>query len=290
MNSKARFLILVALFRICLPSAAVAAPAPALQGAESCYPKEIPAPRIASQTLIVVDRTTWPDAIAKRDFMAAVQSLVERGSQRVVVLSFAGIASGESLARDLDIRVEPPITDGEVINNSRIGPFKRSQSCVAQRRYASVEATRSTLDKLLVPPGPELARSEIAWALSNTIREFVDPRLDTWLLVFSDGLQFGSGQNFYWRKPGGGTGPRRIDPDAEMKRLPTGLYGSDGKGGTRIRLRWWGLLATPSRPGSQQYADADMLHRYDLYWRKVLTGWRITVEGIGPTINNPLFD
>ena len=46
----------------------------------------------------------------------------------------------------------------------------------------------------------------------------------------------------------------------------------------------------PSIPLFGSQADADIMRRYESYWRRVLGKWNTRVEGIGHTINNPVFD
>ncbi len=274
------------MFRHCLISTYLLFGALVQSHAASCYPMDIPAPQIREQTLIVVDRTAYPDATARRDFIAAAQGLASRANQRLVILSFAGIAPGEALARDLDLNIEGPIIDDNIINNVRIAPFKKSQKCVAERLQEAAQQTRSILEKLLAPPEEGLARSEISWALLKTIKEFSSNALPTRLLIYSDGLQNGSGQSFYSKGSA-----RRIDPDAELKKS---LASFDNSIPERINSEgwhtwWWGLLAQAPRSTKRQYADAELLQSYETYWRKFLQQAKVKLEGIGLTLNNPRF-
>lgn len=281
------------LLAILLPPlfAAHAAPLPADGG---CYPAEIPAPPLRAQTLILIDRTAWPDAVARRDFIDAAQTLVAQGSQRLVILSFAGLAAGEALAREVDLRIDAPLTDAETINNSRIGPYKRSQACVAQRQQQAQTISRQTLERLLVAPDPGLTRSEIAWALSRTLHDFAGSGLPTRLLVYSDGLQHGSGQSFYQPARAGETPlARRIDPDGELRRLPASLPGPANAAGARAnaatRVWWWGLLLAEPRAAAARQLDSELLARYERYWRAAVQQWRGELVAIGQTLNNPDF-
>jgi len=75
LSAALRRLLFAAVFQLPIAQAAPDA---------SCYPPDIPAPPLGAQTLVVVDRTTWPEPVAKRDFIDAVQTLVGQGSQRLV--------------------------------------------------------------------------------------------------------------------------------------------------------------------------------------------------------------
>ncbi len=281
------------LLAILLPPlfAAHAAPLPA---DAPCYPADIPAPPLRAQTLILIDRTAWPDAVARRDFIDAAQTLVAQGGQRLVILSFAGLATGEALAREVDLRIDAPLTDAETINNSRIGPYKRSQACVAQRQQQALTRSRQTLERLLVAPDPGLTRSEIAWALARTLHDFAGSGLPTRLLVYSDGLQHGSGQSFY-QPARAGESPlsRRIDPDDELRKLPASLPGPANAASARakeaIRVWWWGLLLAEPRAAAARQLDSELLARYERYWRAAVQRWRGELVAIGQTLNNPDF-
>jgi len=113
----------------------------------------------------------------------------------------------------------------------------------------------------------------------------------TRLLIFSDGLQHGSGQSFYQpHRANEPPRPRRIDAHGELRKLAAGVSSPPATGQPAARLWWWGLLAAEARDGPPRYADADLLARYENYWRAAVRQWQGELVAIGPTINNPRFD
>lgn len=255
--------------------------------APSCYGEDIPAPPVQHQTVLLVDLTTEQDAKAFRDFRAAALTVARQSGQRLVVLSFAGIAPGEMLARELDLSIESPISDEEVINNARIGPFRRSQKCVAQRLAKAPALVQAALDKLQGPGAKgQLARSEIVFAMRQSIADFARPGTSTNFLIYSDGLQNGSGMSFY--RDGA---VRPIDAAVEGRLLERLGQDRPLTDGGAYRALWWGLLAQPenAKQGTARYFNANVLARLAGFWSHALAGWGAKKVDIGPTLNNPDF-
>ena len=259
---------------------------------DSCYPAEIAAPPLRSQTLVVLDETSARDPTAWRDFRAATLSLAALPGQRLVMLRFAGIAPGQLLSRDLDERIEDPITDPDQVADLRIGPYKRSQACVRQGQALAQAAVQRQLAQWAAMPSDQLARSEIAHFMRQVLLDFAHPNLQTRLLVYSDGVQNGSGMVFY--KAGR---PRDIDPSLETRMLPPVSPPMPMSRPAPVAVYWWGLLAAPppaasaaSAPAKQAgYASAQMLDHYTRFWQQALTTWGASKVQIGPTLSNPDF-
>lgn len=277
-------LVLVALLCAALP--ALAAPT-----TTACYPAEIPAPPLRTQTLVVFDETTARDPTAWRDFQAAVQRLAAEPAQRLVMLRFAGIAPGQLVARDIDTRLDAAITDADQIAELRIGPFKRSQACVKRQWAAAQQAVQAQLVAWSNTQADQLARSEIVYALRRVVADFAKPGLPTRLLVYSDGVQNGSGQVFYSAGK-----PRDIDPALEARRLvQAGQHLPEQAGPARVAVYWWGLLVDTPLPArasgatDTRYASAQMIEHYSRFWREALLAWGASSVQIGPTLNNPDF-
>lgn len=264
------------------------------QAADSCYPTEITAPPLRSQTLVVFDETSAHDPTAWRDFRAATLGLATQPGQRLVMLRFAGIAPGQLLSRDLDERIEDPITHPDQVAELRIGPFKRSQACVRQRQSNAQAAVQARLAQWAARPSDQLARSEIVHFVRQVLLDFAQPGLPTRVLVYSDGVQNGSGMVFY--KAGR---PRDIDPQLEARLLPPGSQPASpaAPSPAPVAVYWWGLLvAMPppataaSAPARQAgYASAQMLEHYTRFWQQALTTWGASKVQIGPTLSNPDF-
>lgn len=252
----------------------------------SCYSQDIQAPAVQRQTVMIIDLTTPKSTVAVRDIRAAALASARDNGQRFVVLTFAGIAPGETLGRELDLTIESPITDEEVINNSRIGPFKRSQACVKERLRKAPEQVLATLDRLLQGPTQPLPRSEIVYALRQSIADFAQPGMTTRFLIYSDGLQNGSGMSFY--KAGAA---RQIDAGAEnrtLQRLGQAQPQSETVG--LYRVLWWGLLTHEPETGKHaptRYLNADALSQLSRFWANTFSSWGAKDTTIGPTLNNP---
>lgn len=260
-----------------------AAPASALEA--SCYGAEVPAPPVVEQTIVLVDVTTPLGGKPAADFAAAVLAAAARPGQRLVILPFAGIAPGETVAREFDEVIEGSVFDESVINSSRIGPFKRSQRCVRERHARIKERVAATLAALRARPEQALGRSEIVYALRRTIADFARPGLTTVLMVFSDGLQNGSGMSFY--KAGQ---PRDIDPARELRLLLSAGQDRLAQAAGPFHAYWWGLLddSGVAGPGARsRYRDVQMLDHYAAFWRRVLMDFGAQGVDIGPTLNNP---
>ena len=259
---------------------------------DSCYPAEIAAPPLRSQTLVVLDETSARDPTAWRDFRAAVLSLAALPGQRLVMLRFAGIAPGQLLSRDLDERIEDPITHPDPVAELRIGPYKRSQACVRQGQARAQAAVQSQLAQWAAMPSDQLARSEIVHFMRQVLLDFAHPALPTRVLVYSDGVQNGSGMVFY--KAGR---PRDIDPRLEARLLPPAGPPTPAARSAPVAVYWWGLLGAQPPAASAAgahakhagYANAQMLDHYTLFWQQALTAWGARKVQIGPTLSNPDF-
>lgn len=256
---------------------------PALAVEPSCYSAEVPAPLITEQTIVLLDLTAPLEGNPVRDFVAAVTAVARRPGQRIVILPFAGIAHGETVSRALDEVIEAPITDDDVINNARIGPFKRSQKCVHGNHMKIQAKIQAVLATLLKQPEQPMAKSEIVYTLRRSIADFAQRDLVTRMLVYSDALQNGSGMNFYLNGQ-----PRDIDPATELRKLARTKQDQLETDPGVFRAYWWGLLGeTGSSATKIHYRDAQTLEHYAGFWRQLLTGWKAQSVDIGPTLNNP---
>ena len=268
MRSRALTSTLMALVACCL--AAVSADSMA----QSCYSTKVPAPQVRQQTIVVVDRTTHADPNAVASFRQAAVAAASRPGQRVVVLSFAGIAPGQDLKKHLDRVIDAPISDPEVIENLPIRPFKASQKCVREALGKWPEELNEVLGRVIESRKPTLLeRSEIVHALSNALRTFAAPGMNSFMYVYSDGLENGEGPGalrFYGRDGHS----RKIDALAELARLPQRVRARPVPALGPVSVRWAGLLAL--EPTAQvKYVDAEALNQLQLFWTHLLTGWGV---------------
>lgn len=250
----------------------------------SCYPPDIAAPRQSQVTVGVIDLTTFRDPDAVRDFRTTVMNAAGVPGQRVVLLTFAGIARGQHLSRVYDRTLEAPVTDEEAVANARIGPFRASQRCVSLRLRDHATSFANALDTVLGQAVPKtLERSEIVYALHRVLADFSD-EISVRILVFSDGLQNSREQTFY-----AAGRPRRIVADAEFRNVwrsgfgeANGARSADDRHATKVL--WFGLFASED---PKIYADAQQLMEMTKFWRTVLAHWGVTDVQLGPTLNNP---
>lgn len=260
----------------------------------ACYGSKIAAPPVRSQTLVLVDRTTYKDPAAWRDFQTSVASLMQHSAQRVVLLPFAGIAPGQVLARALDVVIEPALPE-EAREAHVIRDFKTTQACVKRRQAAIAQHLGTLLQELQREEGQPLARSEIVYTVERSLQDFLPAGLPTRVLIFSDGLQNGSGTSFYRKGL-----PRDINPAKEIALLrsmktastqTTAPLPAPAAQQANARVFWWGLLSgpQPAKPDARgvHYLNAQILAHYSEFWRTALTDWGASHVDIGPTLNNP---
>lgn len=273
---------------IALTTLIAALAAPIAGAASSCYPADIAAPPVTQVTIGVIDRTTFRDATAVRDYRAAMLSAAAAPGQRVVLVSFAGIATGQTLARDYDATLEAPITDEDAVANARIGPFKKSQRCVSERISMHKTSFTTALDRLLNEPASSmLERSEIVYSLRQVVAEF-GGAMPVRLLVFSDGWQHSREMSFY-----AGGKPRNIVADTELKAvhklgfatLPSAAVVPKAYKAHQIqKALWFGLMVAEDR---KHYSDALQVAEMQKFWRSLLGQWGVNDVQIGTTLNNP---
>ena len=257
----------------------------------SCYPKGIPMPPTSSQTIVLVDLTTPASANAVKSLRAAVKAAAAQPGQRVVMLTFAGISGTERLTPVFDEIVQAKIEDNDLIETLPIRAFKRSQDCVDAANKAWPAKVQAGLSEALPRSTAPFQRSEIIHALAETLRNFAEPGLATRLIVFSDGLQYGSGISFY----GLDKLPRKIDADKELAKLPSTMSKPPMPVLGKVRVFWSGLLLDdrgeePAQASKGAYFDAETLEQLRQYWSRLLIGWGAQDVQIERELLNPRFE
>jgi hypothetical protein len=261
----------------------------AAHGAEaapgSCYPTNIAAPPLSRVVVAVIDETAFRDTAPARDFRESVIKAASVPGQRVVVLTFAGLARGQHLARVYDATTEAPVTDEEAMAGARIAPFRASQRCVRERLRLHLGKLAASLDGVLkAPSSATLQRSEILHFLHLAIADF-NTGLPATVLIYSDGLQHSREMSFY-----AGGKQRRISAETELKSVqrpaPDSLERAAAGSNTRTQVLWFGLLVVED---PAQYADPQQIRELSKFWRTVMGLWGVSSVQIGPTLNNPKF-
>lgn len=261
----------------------------------ACYGGKVAAPAVRGQTLLLIDRTTFKDPVAWRDFQSGVSAVIQQSGQRLIIMPFAGLAPGQVLARALDVVIEPPLPEASREDHI-VRDFKTTQACVKRRHAAIVQHVNTVLAELQREADQPLERSEILYTIERSLGDFLPSGLPTQVLIFSDGLQHGSGTSFYRAGL-----PRDIHPGDEIKRLRAAQIRRISLAATptqprppaaKLRVFWWGLLSgpTPTRPDPRgvHYLNAQILAHYSEFWRTALSDWGASHVDIGPTLNNPV--
>ena len=252
-----------------------------------CYAKHnIPQPPIRSQTLALVDRTTPNPTRAVRTMAKAFAGAAVPAGQRVVVLSFAGISGTERLQMLFDEFNPAKIEDAELIESLPIRPRQRSQRCVGDAQRAWPAKVQAELSAAFSGRPEPFQRSEIIQALIETLRNFADADISTRVMVYSDGLQFGSGVSFY----GPDKHPRRIDADKELAKLPPAMLKPALPALGKVRVYWTGLLLEDPAAANGGYYDAQTLEQLRLFWSRLLKGWGVQEVQIERELMNPRFE
>lgn len=252
----------------------------------TCYSATIPMPPVRRQTLVLIDETTPVAPPVAEAFKRGVLLATRAPGQRVVVLTFAGLAANERPMVRFDAIAESPITDPDEVDRLPIKPLRASQTCVQVRQAAWPQRVAAAVDGAMPRlSGPDFQRSEILYALGEVLKSFAAPEVSTRLLVFSDGLQHGSGVSFYRDSR-----PRAFDAAIELARLPKAAAAAPMSQPGAVDVLWWGLMAQKADAPSAAagtYFDAAQLAQLATFWTHLLEGWHVRSVQIGPTLLNP---
>lgn len=261
----------------------------AMARAPGCYPPGIPAPPVRLQTILLLDLTTPRVPRVVESYRRAAMAAASAQGQRLIVLTFAGISPTERLATVFDDVVEAEITDANLVENLPIRAYQRSRACV-RTALASwpAKVTMALSDALEGHGAQPFQRSEIVHTLGEALRSFAAPGVTTRLLVYSDGLQHGSGASFY----GPDRRPRKIDATQELARVPEGAAAPPALAIGEVQVLWWGLLlgdaSVPDKSnGVNRYYDADTIEQLRTFWARLLLGWGVQSVQIERDLLNP---
>lgn len=263
----------------------------------SCYLGELAQyrPAVLETVVSLVDMSSEPGSVQQK-MLAAVKDATDKQSRLVVVVSYAGNATGESLKVEFEGLIEAPFTDQQIIENTIIKTFKAHQKCIREQHLHVRQGVLNTLQGLLRSMPIQTARSEIAYAITSIIQSYAQPNRNLLLLHLSDGLQHAQGgRSFY----GANKHARKIDANFELKAFARddATAPRSKPQGAHISLLWWGMLAT-SKPETATskpvYLDTATISSFKIFWEQYARSLGVDKVQIGtphllnPDLTNPL--
>jgi hypothetical protein len=263
----------------------------------SCYLGELAQyrPAVLETVVSLVDLSSEPGAVQQK-MLAAVKDATDKQSRLVVVVSYAGNATGESLKVEFEGLIEAPLTDQQIIDNTIIKTFKAHQKCIREQHLHARQGAINAMQGILSSMPIQTARSEIAYAIASTVQSYAQSNRNLLLLHLSDGLQHAQGgRSFY----GINKQARKIDTNIELK-----AFARDGATaprskpqGAHISLLWWGMLATPKLEAATSkpvYLDTATIGSFKTFWEQYVRSLGVEKVQIGtphllnPDLTNPL--
>jgi hypothetical protein len=220
----------------------------------SCYPESMKqsVPAVLQTAVVLVDETTPRDSHSEKSFRENVNRLLEGGAKKV---------------------------------------YRKSQACVKKNRALAKADAQKVLDATFSSMPIMGERSEIAYAVASTIKDFARVGQSLLVLTYSDGLQFSkgsSGRNFY---AGTGQGmPRKLDAKLEMGYAAKDPLTAPRKvDGAFVSVVWHGMLALPAPKANDKpiYIDTGIIGSFVEFWTSFLRSQGVEKIQIGtPVLNN----
>jgi hypothetical protein len=227
--------------------------APQASAAQSCYKKigsSSPPPK--GTTLVLLDITTPGDAAAVASLNGVAGRLLRHKGERILIATFAGLASGEHPRIVLEAYQEPS-PDSRFQENQVIEKTDILNSCLPKLWASNTAAVLAALKNHTNGGGDSGIYSEIAFAMRWAAKDILptlaapvgQPATSATLrvLVFSDGyLHSRTKQSFYLNKQ-----PRQIAPAKELAILKsTGLALPGDAKLPMFDLYWIGVGSLPT--------------------------------------------
>lgn len=250
----------------------------------SCY-TEVPSPGIDMVTIVLIDSTSPRAESVIADYKRVAAQATARSGQRYVILTFAGLAPGQHVTRVDDFTIEAPIRDQDLQARLPIVAFRRSQKCVSTVG-AALRTHIPVVVSAALPARGDFQRSEIVYALRETLREFAVPGRAVRILVYSDALQHSRVLSFYSDRR-----PRRIDAEVELRKVPAEWRAAPVAELGDVSVLWFGVLAQNDDPGRaapiDDYHDPATMEQLKKFWTRLLAGWGVRRVQMGYTVLNP---
>jgi hypothetical protein len=223
--------------------------------------------------MILIDRTTVfaPQVVAD---LAKKISAWPRGNERVVVLTFGGIAP-DLLSLEFDEQFEPVYLSDKIVSNLAKDAYKKYVACATQVDEAARAKLKGEIfNRLSVPDKSAQGNSPILDAIRAASSIFQDPKLKSKsFILISDGIEHSGNLS-----PNQLTSFYRGGGDEVIGELNTGMILSGLKKEGRIPELtgvkvWHAGIAQPAanRLGSSRSRSANEIASLRSFWREYWT-------------------
>jgi hypothetical protein len=257
----------------------------------TCYPAEMAQhkPKIMETVVFLADTSSDPTAV-KASINDVISKVTNAVNRRFVVLSYSGNTTNESLTKTYDAVLEKELTNEDALNDIAQGVTKNHAKCI-KKQHADVRREFLQAAQSIIAKSPIVTkRSEIAYAVADTIKNFNQPGGTLLLLNLSDGLEFSqSGRSFY----GANQQPRKLDVKYELRSIGKEVATAPRKKAeaSYVKVLWWGMLAMPTSEGkdkNKQYLDTATITSFTSFWDLYLKSHGADTVFIGaPQLLNP---
>lgn len=237
-------------------------------GSPSCYrAARVNPPAVLSHTVVLIDTTTPGDSAAVAGFREAVFSVAATARERVSLVTFAGLAPGQTPRTLIDF-VNEPDPDDELIEQLDVATGKRLRACARKTRADNRALLAQDMTHEIAPPDRSSGDfSEIVWSLRWVGQHYEGAQ--RWL-IFSDGYEH-SREIKYRRSFYAAGKPRMIEPANELGQvakagLASGLLAPPAK------VRWFGLGAR-TMTAEIAYTPPSEFDALQTFWTSLLHRW-----------------
>lgn len=237
----------------------------------SCYrAAQVNPPAVVSHTVVVIDTTTPDDSAAVTGFREAVFTVAATANERVSLVTFAGLAPGQTPKTLIDF-VNEPDPDEELIERLDVATGKRLRACARKTRADNRALLAQAMTRNIAPPDRSSGDfSEIVWSLRWVGQHYGGAQ--RWL-IFSDGYEH-SREIKYRRSFYAAGKPRVIEPANELAQVAKAGLAS-GLPAPPAKVRWFGLGAR-AVTAEIAYTPPSEFDALQAFWTSLLYRWGAT--------------
>jgi hypothetical protein len=230
-------------------------------------------------TILMIDTTTPRDAAAYRNLLMHLQGILARPGERLLIATFAGLASGQHPRTVLDVYQEP-VPDSAFVEGHVIETTDLLRHCLDKLWPVNLARVRKVLSDN-TSSNPKGKYSEIAFAFRWSIDDVLAqvPGTRKRVIMFSDGLlNSRTGQSFYLHGL-----PRTIRVEQELAILErSGLGAQPNRGAQPFDVVWIGLgIAGSEALAYESPADFDAKRSF---WMEVAKRYGAQSVHVGLTV------